>query len=304
MQPGSGGRKNTAPGPKDEPVKKNIGFLLLFFLLAGGVQIGAGTEDPLQKKLDEAVAKHKTDPENIDNIIWLGRRTAYTGRYREAVKIYTEGLKKFPEEPRLYRHRGHRYITLREFDLAIHDFAEAVRLIRGTEDRVQPDGMPNKMNIPLSTLHSNVWYHLGLAHYLKGDLEKALSAYKECMKVSKNDDMVTATAHWLYMTYRRMGKEAETGKVLGLITKRMRIIENTAYYNLLLFYKGYFTEPMLFSGHGSSGKDPAVLYGLGNWYFYNGDKVKARKLFEKALETGNKAAFGYIAAEAHLKQMK
>lgn len=301
MPPGSANRKNTAPAPRGDPVKKYTGFLCL--LLCCAVFILPNTVDPLQKKLDEAAAAYKADPDNIDNIIWLGRRTAYTGRYREAVQVYTEGLKKFPDEPRLYRHRGHRYITLREFDLAINDFNEAVRLISGTEDRVEPDGMPNKMNIPLSTLHSNVWYHLGLAHYLKGDLEKALSAYKECMKVSKNGDMVTATANWLYMTYRLMGKEAETGKVLGRITKRLMIIENTAYYNLLLFYKGYFTEQMVLDGHGSSGKDPAVLYGLGNWYLYNGKKEEARKLFMKAIATGSKASFGYIAAEAHLKRM-
>ena len=31
-----------------------------------------------------------------DHYIWLGRRTAYVGRYREAIAIYTEGLGRFP----------------------------------------------------------------------------------------------------------------------------------------------------------------------------------------------------------------
>ncbi len=78
----------------------------------------------------------------------------------------------------MYRHRGHRYITLREFDKAIADFNKAVELIEGTDDIVEPDGAPNAAGIPTSTLHTNIWYHLGLAHYLKGDFAAALLAYE------------------------------------------------------------------------------------------------------------------------------
>ena len=63
----------------------------------------------------------------------------------------------------MYRHRGHRYVSIREFDRAIADLEYAATLIEGTEDEIEPDGMPNAMNIPVSSLHSNIWYHLGLA---------------------------------------------------------------------------------------------------------------------------------------------
>ena len=76
-------------------------------------------------KLEEAKKDYDTDPENADNIIWYGRRTAYAGDYREAIRIFTEGITKFPQDARFYRHRGHRYISIREFERAIWDFENA-----------------------------------------------------------------------------------------------------------------------------------------------------------------------------------
>ena len=63
--------------------------------------------------------------------------------------------------------------------MAINDFEKAGQLIQGKENEIEPDGMPNAMNIPISTLHGNIWYHLGLAYYLKHD-------YKKSFEVAKN----------------------------------------------------------------------------------------------------------------------
>ena len=44
----------------------------------------------------------------------------------------------------------------------------------------------------------------------------------------------------------------------------------------------------------------AVAYGLGNWHFYNGDTDEAQTVWEKIIEGGGWASFGYIAAEADI----
>ncbi len=260
-------------------------------------------ESLLLTKLEKAESEYKKDPNDIESIIWLGRRTAYLGFYRKAIKIFSEGISRHPREARFYRHRGHRYITVREIDKAVSDLEHAARLIKGEKDRIEPDGIPNKLNIPLSTLHSNVWYHLGLAYYLKGDFENALDAYRECLNVSKNDDMKTATSHWLYMTLQLMGKEKEAAGVLVPITKNLNVIENTAYYDLLLFYKGLFSEKQLLERISTKGVDPAVMYGLGNWFYYNGKKDRAKLIFKELVKKGNWASFGHITAEAQLNRM-
>ena len=103
---------------------------------------------------------------------------------------------------------------------------------------MEPDGQPNARNIPTGTLKTNIYYHLGLAHYLKGDFERAAEAYRLCMQHSKNADMQVATAHWQYMTLRRLDRAEEAKKVLEPITADMDVFENGSYHKLLLMYKG------------------------------------------------------------------
>ena len=242
----------------------------------------------------------ETEPDNADNLVWLGRRAAYTGDYREAVRVFTTGIGKFPEDARSFRHRGHRYITIRQFDRAVADLRRAALLIEGKEDEVEPDGMPNALNIPVSTLHTNIWYHLGLACYLKGDFLNAVRAYRSCLDAGKNDDMLAATCHWLYMTLRRMEWNEQAASLLDLIEADMNIIENTAYHRLLLFYKGELTEADLAGAEDTAVMSDAAAYGLGNWYFYNGDKEKAKAIYKKIVAGDTWASFGRIAAEADL----
>jgi tetratricopeptide (TPR) repeat protein len=252
------------------------------------------------EKLAAAWADYQANRDDADVIIWLGRRTAYLGLYRDAMAIFSEGIDKHPGDARMFRHRGHRHITVRELERAVSDLEQAARLIDGTEDQVEPDGLPNARNIPTSTLHSNIWYHLGLAYYLRGDLDNALRAYRECEMVSGNPDMLAATSHWLYMTLRLLGRHDEAHEVLRPITADMDIIENDGYHQLLLMYKGERTpEELLNSASAGTGLENATLgYGVGNYFAYNGREDEASAVLTRVLEGPQWAAFGYIAAEA------
>ncbi len=262
------------------------------------------TQAKYDSLLEVAQASYESDPDDLDKIIWLGRRTAYLGNYREAVKIYSKGIKKFPQAPELYRHRGHRYISTRKFDKAIRDFEKAAKLAENRDIEIEPDGLPNRLNQPSSNLHFNIYYHLGLAHYLKGDLEKAIPVYKKCMKYSVNDDLLTATADWLYMTYRRVGEEAAAKAILAQVTPEMTIVENDAYHKRLLMYKGLIEPKELLDLEAGNEEQLLQLvtqgYGVGSWYFYNGKPEKAMQVFKKIVTTKYWSAFGYIAAEAEL----
>ena len=259
----------------------------------------------LEANLRAAEAAFARDTTNADARIWLGRRHAYLGHYREAIDVFTRGIALHPQDARMYRHRGHRYITLRQFDKAIADFEAAASLIKGKPDEIEPDGAPNAYNIPTSTLHSNIWYHLALAHYLKGDFEKALPAWREGMRVATNDDMKVATADWLYMTLRRLGRGEEATKVLAPISKDMRILENHAYHRRLLMYKGELRPDELLSEQTDDAVQLATYgYGVANWHWYNGEREKAIALFRKIVTGKNPSAFGYIAAEAELAKVK
>ncbi len=263
------------------------------------------TMETQRKLYDEALANWTKNPDDAYNIIWLGRRTAYIGNFRESIAIYSMGIEKHPDDPRMYRHRGHRFITLRFFDQAISDFEKAAELIEGIPDEIEPDGLPNERGVSVSSLHFNIWYHLGLAYYLKADFEKALHAYDMCMKASEIDDKVIATAHWYYMTLRRLGRKEEADKILDVIHADMDIIENYHYYKCLMMYKGENTPEALMQEARDMGDLGLVTigYGVANWYHYSGEVDKAVKILNEIVSVEGWAGFGYIAAEADLYHM-
>lgn len=262
--------------------------------------LSEATRSEFEEALARARAEYEKNPDNADAIIWLGRRTAYLGRYREAIDIFSEGIRKHPRDARFYRHRGHRYITLRQFNDAIADLQKAAALTRGKPDQVEPDGLPNARNIPISSLQSNICYHLGLAHYLKGDLERARNVYEPCNALSVNADRLVSTTHWLYMTLRRLGRAEEAAAVLQPVGPSLDVIENVAYHKLVMMYAGDISPEELMREDPATTDGTSILYGVGNWYLYNGQPEKARPIFERIVSGNQWAAFGYIAAEAEL----
>lgn len=251
------------------------------------------------EQYQDAKTNYENATENADALVWFGRRTAYLGRFQDAIAIYTMGMEKFPQDARMYRHRGHRYISTRQYDKAIADFEKAVELIEGTEDQTEPDGQPNARNIPIGTLHGNIWYHLGLAYYLKNDMENALRAYSNRSVLEKYDDNVVSGGHWLYMILRRLDRTEEANTAIEKVNKEMDVIENTSYFKMCLFYKGLLTEEELQPDGSSSASDDVLTYSVGNWYLYEReDAERAQTYFEKILENGNPFSFAYLAAES------
>jgi tetratricopeptide (TPR) repeat protein len=262
--------------------------------------IGADARKTLEENLRNAEIVYGRNPDDPDATIWLGRRLAYLGRYREAIEHFSDGVEKHPDDARMYRHRGHRYITVRDLPKAIDDFTKAAGLVAGKPDQVEPDGQPNARNIPTSTLNSNIYYHLGLAHYLSGNFDKAADAYRKCLEFSKNPDMLTATTYWHYLTLSRLGRTADAAALLASISAGMDIIENGSYHRLLRLYKGEVSAETLTS---SAGLDAVTTkYGLARWHISHGREDQGLALLREIVDGHAQQwpAFGYVAAEADL----
>jgi tetratricopeptide (TPR) repeat protein len=292
----------TKPSDKDEALDQPVAVSLdgkLFY----EPERTPEQQGRLDSLLNIARDNFESDPSE-ENYIWYGRREGYLMHLHEAVAIFTEGLEKYPDSYRLYRHRGHRYISMRKFELAIADLEKAALLMKDKPLEVEPDGQPNKLNQPLSTTQFNVWYHLGLAHYLKGEFDKAETAYLNCLEVSENDDSRVAVYDWLYMIYRRQGEIADAEAILENVTSDMKIIENDSYYLRLKMYKGLKKpEDLLVADSTKEDYDLSMAtqgYGVGNWFLYNGDTARARDTFSRVTAGKMFAAFGFIAAEAEL----
>ena len=285
---------------------------LVFFLSAQQIcssivmpQLSEATRKDFENKLAISKADHEKDNANADAIIWYGRRTASMGKYEEAIEIFTKGIALHPDNARMYRHRGHRYITVRCFDKAIQDFKKAAQLIKGKPDEIEPDGLPNAKNIPTSTLQSNIWYHLGLAYFLKGEYKKARKAYAECLKVSKNPDMYVATANWMYITLRKLNRNKEAEDLLKTINANTELLESGDYLRILLLYKQPkdLKDPEKEIENSTTLSSATYGFGLGYHLLLKGKKEEAKKIFQKVLNGNQWSSFGFIAAEAELSRL-
>lgn len=261
----------------------------------------------LEAQLAAARAAYEREPD-LEATIWYGRRLAYLARYADALAVFSGGIARFPEAHQLYRHRGHRLITTRQLAGAVADLERAAELAVGQPVLPEPDGVPNRLNLPRSNTHFNLWYHLGLAHYLGRSFERARAAYEACLGYCDNDDSLTATVDWLWMTCRRLGDTAAADALLARITPTMDLVEDDSYHRRLLMYKGLLTpEELLVAPEGADDAALALAtqgYGVGNWYLVQGDGERARAVFQRVLRAGSWAAFGCIAAEAELAAMR
>lgn len=304
-----GGTFACSTSTKSSPASLPVGVQAISFLgdTLTELPLSAAVRTRYERQLAEARASYEHTPTNADSIIWFGRRLAYVGRLRESIDVYTKGIALYPDNAWLYRHRGHRYLSVRELDRAAADLERAARLVSGKPDEVEPDGQPNARNIPIGTLQSNIGYHLGLAYYLKGDYARAISVYRRDLAEARNDDRRVSTSHWLYMSLRRLGRDGEAAAVLAPVSRNMQVIENTGYHHLLLMYKGELPvdSVLVVSPSGEmSVTDATAAYGVGNWYQYTGRQSDAERIFRRIIAGGQWGAFGYVAAEAELARLR
>lgn len=222
-------------------------------------------------------------PRDVDSLLALGRAQASVWRYRDAVATYTRAIGLAPERAVLYRHRGHRYISLRELAQAVSDMERAAALDSTSFD---------------------IWYHLGLAYYLMVRFDDAAAAYRRTLGVARSADDTVAASDWLWMALKRGGQDAAAAHVLVPITDSLRVQENVPYHQRLLFYKGRRTEADLRALMATGDLERATVgYGLATWRLVRGDTTAARSLWREIVAGTYWPAFGFIAAEADLRRM-
>jgi tetratricopeptide (TPR) repeat protein len=235
-----------------------------------------------------------------DDFIEIGRQLVATARYKEAVENYTVGLTKFSNSFKILRHRGHRYLTLRKLDLVVTDLRKARDLIKSQPDVWDFDAKGNKTD----TYQHQIEYHLGVYYFLKGSYKEAVVAFEKSLKEAHEGNEIVGTTDWLYNSYQRNGQKKEAEKLLTTISPDFKADQEQAYFRRIMLYKGSIQPTALVdetaSPAGMGIQDVTKLYGLANWYGFQGNKEKAKELYAKIIQSNAWPAFAYLASEIEL----
>ena len=220
-------------------------------------------------------------PKNVDLLIRLGVAQSGARQFREAIATFTRGVTLAPENAMLYRWRGHRHLSVREFDRAARDLAKG---------------------LALDSVNYGILYHLGVLRYVRGDFAGAAAAFARAQPLAPDAGELAGATDWRWMSLARAGRRAEADSMLR--TRPDSLPTTVAYRQRLRLYRGEIAPDSVLTPADTSDVAVATLsYGVGNWYLVQGDTARARTWFERAVASGGWPAFGFIAAESELRRL-
>jgi len=234
----------------------------------------------------EAVTKARAaldaDPKSVARIIDLGVAQSGARQFREAIATFTRGLELEPDNALLLRWRGHRLLSVREFDRALADL---------------------KRGASLDSSIYGIWYHLGVLQYLRGEFADAAASFTKAQPIAPDAGELAGSTDWLWMSLSRAGRGAEAKAMLDRRPDSKPV--TNAYTRRLQLYRGEIGPDAVVTAADTDDVQVATLaYGLGNWYLVRGDKAQARKWFERSIQSGGWPAFGFIVSEVELTRLR
>ncbi len=237
-------------------------------------------------------------PDDIELLIAAGRARRNSWHYRDEMAIYTKVIGMAPDDWRPWRFRGHRYISVREFDNAIRDLEKAQEL---------------------APFNWDVSYHLGLAYFVSGRFEDAADeymrcigladdaaakaadseAFRSCSRNGSDPGSQVAMTEWGARALLRAGRQAEAEALAKAIPEGLDVGENLSYYHDLLYAKGLKTaEELLNLAPDAPYRLETVGYGVATRLLVAGDTARAMQVFQQIVADPWWPGFGRVAAEA------
>ena len=239
---------------------------------------------PDTEAITSARAALAADPRNVSRIIDLGVAQSGARQFREAIATFTRGLEIEPNNALLLRWRGHRHLSVRDFDRAHAD------LTRGGGIDASIYG---------------IWYHLGIVQYVRGDFAAAAASFARAQPIAPDPGELAGSTDWLWMSLSRAGRGAEAKAMLDRRPEsRLPPIDN-AYTRRLKLYRGEIGPDNVITPADTDDVQMATLaYGLGNWHLIKGDTAQARAAFERSVQAnGGWPGFGFILSEVELRRL-
>ena len=225
-----------------------------------------------------ARAASNARPTDVQLLIQRGIAESAARRFLEAIQTFSRALEIAPRNAVLYRWRGHRYLSVRQFDLAARDF---------------------EVGMGLDSAVYGIWYHLGVLRFVRGDFAGAADAFARAQPLAPDAGELAGSVDWRWMSLMRAGRRAAADSLLSARPDSLPV--TNAYRQRLRLYRGEIGPEQVITPADTSDVQLATLsFGVGNWYLTRGNGAKAREWFQRAVASGGWPAFGFMAAEAEL----
>lgn len=277
---------------------------------AGPNPVNVAPTDKLLRAVAEAKAAYESNL-TIDSATWYGRLLGYQGLMREAIQVYTQGLKKYPDSAKLLRHRAHRYFNLREFDKSIEDGLRSAALYKNRpleREKLGPEYFPSTADV----VQFYLYYHLGQAYLAKQNYSEAAKWFDQARQVAvgvEEASSVTAATYWQYLSLAR-GHQFDDAKALldgytmNLADLKDNIESNNYYDGLQLFRN--VRDPATFFDDKDTGKAfstaDAIIgstsYSLASYHIIRGRVPEAKEHLRRAIKIPTWSFFARVQAEA------
>jgi tetratricopeptide (TPR) repeat protein len=250
--------------------------------VAEGIVLQRGREHAKAvESFDRAIA---IDASDADAHLLRCRSLASLRRYDDALSACGAAVQARPENAEALRDRGHYLLNTGQVEAGLADLLKAESLSRG--DR-------------------GVFYHLGLAYYLKGDFANAATAHERCAETSTTDSARIECQAWLLPSLMRAGRRQDAKALLARVPTSPVAGHSSLYQDRLLLFKGVKTEADLVATMPSEGAvtEATVGYSIGLWHLLNGRADAARTYFQRAVDAKLPTSWGARASEAELRRL-
>ena len=239
---------------------------------------------PDTEAVTKAQAALAAEPRSVARIIDLGVAQSGARQFREAIATFTRGLEIEPNNALLLRWRGHRYLSIREFDRALADLTRGGAI----------DG----------TIYG-IWYHLGIVQYVRGEFAAAAASFARAQPIAPDPGELAGSIDWWWMSLSRAGRGAEAKAMLDRRLESKSAPVTNAYTRRLQLYRGEIgPDTVLTPADTDEVQIATIAYGVGNWYLVRGDKAQARVWFARSIQSGGWPGFGFILSEVELSRLR
>jgi len=245
---------------------------------ARGVDYRAMTDTGPIARAERALA---AEPRSVQRFVELAVAQSGARQFREAIETLTRGLAIAPDDPMLLRWRGHRYLSVREFDKALDDLTRGFRR---------------------DSANYGILYHLGIVRFARGDFAGAADAFRMSQRIAPNAGELAGSTDWLWMSLARGGRLDDASAMLARRPDSLPV--DNAYAKRLRLYRGEIAPGQVIAASDTADVQLATLaFGLGNWHLVRGDTAAAHSWFERSIRSGGWPGFGFILSEVELARL-